>query len=80
MRLERSLLKAINVLARLFGALCVCVGMFFLVSAYAVRENRAINAVVGACIVAMGVAFLRAKSVSVEQLAQLKRSIGRNDS
>jgi uncharacterized membrane protein YccC len=79
MQFERTFLIGLNILARLFGVLCVIVGIVFLVSAYAIKENRALDAVVGVCIVAIGVAFLLAKSVRAEQLARMRRLMGRNE-
>jgi hypothetical protein len=79
MQFERTFLIGLNILARLFGVLCVIVGIVFLVSAYAIKENRALDAVVGVCIVTMGVAFLLAKSVRVKQLARMRRLMGRDE-
>jgi hypothetical protein len=79
MQFERTVLIGLNILARLFGVLCVIVGIVFLVSAYAIKENRALDAVLGVCIVAMGVAFLMVKSVRAEQLARMRRLMGRDD-
>lgn len=79
MQFERTFLVGLNILARLFGVLCVIVGIVFLVSAYAIKENRALDAVVGVCIVAIGVAFLLAKSVRVEQLARMRCLMGRGE-
>jgi len=77
MKFERAFLVGVNVLARLFGVLCVIVGIAFLISAYAIKENRALDAVAGICILAMGVTFLLAKSVRAEQLARMRRLMGR---
>lgn len=79
MKFERAFLVGLNVLARLFGVLCVIVGIVFLISAYAIKENRALDAVAGVCIIAMGVAFLLAKSVRTEQLARMRRLMGREE-
>jgi hypothetical protein len=79
MQVERTFLVGLNILARLFGVLCVIVGIVFLVSSYALKANRALDAVVGVCIVAIGVAFLLAKSVRVEDLARMRRFMGRDE-
>jgi uncharacterized membrane protein YccC len=79
MKFERAFLVGFNILARLFGVLCVIVGIVFLVSAYAIKENRALDAVAGVCILAMGVTFLLAKSVRAEQLARMRRLMGREE-
>ena len=77
MKFERAFLVGLNVLARLFGVLCVIVGIVFLISAHAIKENRALDAVAGVCIIAMGVAFLLAKSARPEQLGRMRRLMGR---
>jgi cytochrome c biogenesis protein CcdA len=79
MKFERAFLVGFNFLARLFGVLCVIVGIVFLISAYAMKENRALDAVAGVCIIAMGVAFLLAKSVRTEQIARMRRLMGRDE-
>jgi hypothetical protein len=79
MKFEHAFLVGFNVMARLFGVLCVIVGIVFLVSAYAIKENRALDAVAGVCILAMGVTFLLAKSVRAEQLARMRRLMGREE-
>jgi uncharacterized membrane protein YccC len=76
---ERAFLVGLNFLARLFGVICVIAGIFFLLSAYAVAENRVLDAVLGVCIVAMGVAFLMARLVRAEQLARIRRLMGRKE-
>jgi uncharacterized membrane protein HdeD (DUF308 family) len=79
MKFERAFTAAFNILGRLFGILCLIGGIFFLISAYAARENRPLNAVLGFCISAMGIAFLIAKSVRTDQIARMRRLMGRGD-
>jgi uncharacterized membrane protein HdeD (DUF308 family) len=67
----------INFLARLFGVAAIFAGIAFLVSAYAIVENRVLNIVVGLIAIVMGIAFLVTKSVNAEQLARIRRRIGR---
>jgi len=65
------------VLARLFGSLAILVGIVFLVSAYAFKENRFPDVVAGLSVIAMGIAFFLAKPIDAEQLARIRRRMGR---
>jgi uncharacterized membrane protein HdeD (DUF308 family) len=56
MKLGRAFLTAFNVLARLFGSLAILAGIVFLVSAYAIKENRSLDVVLGLFALAMGIA------------------------
>jgi hypothetical protein len=76
-KLHRAFLVGINMLARLFGLLGILVGIVFLVSAYALPENRAVNVGVGLFAIVVGITFLLTKRVRLEQLAQIRRSMGR---
>ena len=67
----------INFLARLFGVAAIFAGIGFLVSAYAIVENRVLNIVVGIIAIVMGMAFLVIKSVNADQLARIRRRMGR---
>ena len=77
MKFHRVFLTAFNVLARLFGSLAILAGIVFLVSAYAIKENRFLDIVIGFFLMAMGIAFLLAKSIHAEQLARMRRRMGR---
>ena len=77
MNLDRASLIALNALARVFGVLAILAGIIFLVSAYAIREHRLLDIVVGLFVIAIGIAFLLAKSVSAEQLDRMRRRMGR---
>jgi uncharacterized membrane protein HdeD (DUF308 family) len=77
MRFDHVFVIAFNVLARLLGVLAILAGIIFLVSAYAVKENRFLDIVVGLFVIAMGFAFLMTKSVNAEQLARMRRRMGR---
>lgn len=79
MKFERAFIVCFNIMARLFGVLCVGVGAVFLISAYTIKENRTLDAIAGVCILAIGVAFLLAKSVRVEQIARMRRFMGREE-
>jgi hypothetical protein len=67
----------INFLARLFGVATIFAGVGFLVSAYAIVENRVLNIAVGVTAIVMGMAFLVIKSVNADQLARIRRRMGR---
>jgi multisubunit Na+/H+ antiporter MnhC subunit len=73
-------LITLNVLARLFGALSILVGIVFLVSAYLFRENRILDVVIGLWVTAMGIAFLLTKSLTAKQLARIRLRMGRRGS
>jgi multisubunit Na+/H+ antiporter MnhC subunit len=77
MKFDRAFLITLNVLARLFGALFILVGIVFLVSAYLFRENRILDIVIGLWVTAMGTAFLLTKSLSAEQLVRIRLRLGR---
>ena len=77
MKLGRAFLTAFNVLARLFGSLAILAGIVFLVSAYAIKENRSLDVVLGLFALAMGIAVFLAKPIDAEQLARMRRRIGR---
>ena len=64
-------------LARLFGALVILAGIMFLVSAYAIKENRFLDIAAGLFSIALGIAFFLAKSFNAEQLARIRRRMGR---
>jgi len=51
-----------------------------LVSAYAIKANRFLDIVIGLFLVAMGSAFLLTKSIDAEQLARMRRRMGRPES
>jgi len=70
----------INFLARFFGMAAIFAGIAFLVSAYAMVENRVLNIVVGLVAIVMGTAFLVTKLVNAEQLARIRRRMGRPES
>ena len=77
MKFDFVSLIAFNALARLFGVLAIVAGIIFLVSAYAIKENRFLDIVIGLFLMAMGIAFLLAKSINAEQLARMRRRMGR---
>jgi hypothetical protein len=80
MKLDRLILFAFNALARLFGVLAILAGIVLLVSAYAIKANRFLDIVIGLFLVAMGSAFLLTKSIDAEQLARMRRRMGRPES
>jgi hypothetical protein len=71
--------RGLIVLARLFGVLGILVGITFWVSAYTSTENRLLNIGVGIFVIVMGIAFLLTKSFNAEQLARMRRRMGRPD-
>jgi uncharacterized membrane protein HdeD (DUF308 family) len=77
MKFDRVFLIAFKVLARLFGVLALLAGIIFLISAYAIKENRFLDIVIGLFVIAMGIAFLMTKSINAEQLARIRRRMGR---
>jgi len=77
MKFDFVFLIAFNALARLFGVLAIVAGIIFLVSAYAIKENRFLDIAIGLFLMAMGIAFLLAKSIHAEQLARMRRRMGR---
>jgi multisubunit Na+/H+ antiporter MnhG subunit len=76
MKFDRVFLFGFNLLSRLFGVLGILVGVVFLVSAYALKENRAINIGVGIFLIGLGVAFLIAKAAKAKHLARMRRRMG----
>jgi uncharacterized membrane protein HdeD (DUF308 family) len=72
MRFERSFLAGFNFVARLLGVLWIIGGVFFLVSAFVLPENRVMDAMVGVLVLATGVAFLLAKRVTPESLDRIR--------
>ena len=76
MKFDRAFLIAFNVLARLFGSLALLAGIVFLVSAYAIKENRFLDVVVGLSALAMGIAVFLAKPIDAEQLARMRHRMG----
>jgi cytochrome c biogenesis protein CcdA len=77
MKFDRVFLISFNVLARLFGVLAILAGIIFLVSAYAIKENRFLDILIGLFVIAVGIAFLLTKSINAEQLARMRRRMGR---
>jgi uncharacterized membrane protein HdeD (DUF308 family) len=77
MRFDGVFLSAFNFLTRLFGVVAILAGIFFLVSAYAIEENRVLDVVVGLFAIVMGITFLVTKSVNAELLARIRRRMGR---
>jgi uncharacterized membrane protein HdeD (DUF308 family) len=77
MKFDRVFLIVFNILSRLFGVLAILVGIVFLVSAYAMKDNQVRDFLIGLVVIVMGVAFLVTKSVNAEQLARLRRRMGR---
>jgi hypothetical protein len=77
-KLDRAFLLGITFFARMFGLLGILAGIVFLVSAYALQEGRAVNTAIGILAIAIGIAFLVTKRVRPEQLALMRRSIGRS--
>jgi uncharacterized membrane protein YuzA (DUF378 family) len=78
MKYDRIFLFTLNVVARLFGGLAILASLMFLVSAYAIQENRIVNIIVGLAVGVMGIAFLVAKPVNPEKLATIRRRMGSN--
>jgi uncharacterized membrane protein len=77
MKFDRAYLLFINLSARLFGAMALLVGIFFLLSAYAVPANRALDAVAGIFAIAIGIAVFMAKPISIEAIARMRQRMGR---
>ena len=71
------MLTLINFLARFFGVAAIFAGIGFLVSAYAIVEDRVLNIVVGLIAIVTGIAFLVSKSINAETLALIRRQMGR---
>jgi uncharacterized membrane protein len=79
MNFDRTFLFVFNLLARLFGVLAILVGVCFLVSAYALKDNRPGSIGIGIFLIVMGAAFLLTISVSANQLARIRRLRGRSE-
>jgi uncharacterized membrane protein HdeD (DUF308 family) len=77
MRFDRAFSIVFNLVARLFGVIAILAGIIFLVSAYAIEENRVLDVVVGLFAIAMGIAFLVTKSVNADLLGRIRRRMGR---
>ena len=77
MKFERVYILLVNLSARLFGAVALVVGIFFLVSAYAFEANRATYAVTGIFAMAVGVAVFIAKPITTGVIARIRRRMGR---
>ncbi len=70
----------IKFLARFFGVAAIFAGIAFSVIAYVIVGNRVLNIVVGLVAIVMGIAFLVNKPVNAEQLARIRRRMGRPES
>ncbi len=57
----------------------VLAGFAFLASAYAIKENRLLNGLVGVGVLALGIAVFTAKCLRIEQVEKLRRLMGRED-
>jgi hypothetical protein len=77
MNFSRAYLLFINLSALLFGAMALLVGIGFLVSAYAVAANRALDLIVGISAIAVGVAVFKAKPITDEDIVRIRRKMGR---
>jgi len=76
MKFDRAYLLFINLAARLFGAMALLVGIVFLVSAYAIKSNRAMDVVAGIFAIAVGVAVFMAKAITIEHITRIRRRMG----
>ena len=72
MKFEKAFLLGFNFLIRGVGVFAIAVGLFFLLSAYAVRDNRILDALVGVCVILMGLAILVAKPVTSKHLERIR--------
>jgi len=79
MRIARFAALLITKLARLLGVLCLCVGLFFAISAYAVKEHRTLYVVTAAWVVVMGMGLLLTRPVRIEQITRLRNLVGRRE-
>jgi exosortase/archaeosortase len=77
MRFVNAYVLFLNLLTRFFGAMALLVGLFFLLSAYAITANRAMFAVVGILAIAVGVAVFLAKPITAETITTIRRRMGR---
>jgi hypothetical protein len=57
----------------------VTASIFFLLSAYAVPANRAMDAVAGIFAIAVGIAVFMAKPISIEAIARMRQRMGRSN-
>jgi multisubunit Na+/H+ antiporter MnhC subunit len=80
MKFDRIFLIAFNALVRPLGVLAILAGFMFSMSAYAIKENRLMDILVGLFIVAVGIALLAVKSVNSDQLARMRHQMGRSGS
>ena len=76
MKFDRAYLLFINLAARLFGAMALLAGIVFLVSAYAIKSNRAMDVVAGIFAIAVGVAVFMAKPITIEHITRIRRRMG----
>lgn len=76
MKLDRACLLFINFAARLFGAMALLAGIVFLVSAYAIKSNRAMDVVAGIFAIVVGVAVFMEKPITIEHLTLIRRRMG----
>jgi uncharacterized membrane protein len=76
MKFDRAYLLFINFAARLFGAMALLVGIVFLVSAYAIKSNRAMDVVAGIFAIAVGVAVFMAKPITIEHITRIRQRMG----
>jgi uncharacterized membrane protein HdeD (DUF308 family) len=72
MKFDKAFLLEFNFLIRMGGVSSIAAGLLFLLSAYAVRGNRILDAVVGICAILMGVAVLVAKPVTSKHLERIR--------
>ena len=79
MKLEDRFLAGANLLARAMGVLFIVVGVVFLVSAYAIADDRVLNVAVGVSLVVVGVPFLFVKAIPTGLITRMRKSIGWND-
>jgi uncharacterized membrane protein len=76
MKFDRAYLLFINLASRLFGAMALLVGIVFLVSAYAIKSNRAMDVVAGIFAIAVGVAVFMAKPITIEHITRIRQRMG----
>ncbi len=78
MKHDRVFLIAFSILGRVFGIAAIFAGVIFLISAYAIEENRVQNVVIGLMAFIIGIAFLVTKPFNEEQIARIRRGTGRS--
>ena len=76
MKFDRAYLLFINLAARLFGTMALLAGIVFLVSAYAIKSNRAMDVVAGIFAISVGVAAFMAKPITIEHINRIRRRMG----